>query len=354
MRTARTRSPAPDDQDRIEHARLWLPLGRGSAAAGLPAATARALDLAAECGAAVAPVMAAASAVAAERAATRAALEQVVRPAVGIARGLVALPLVLVPVLALVLDIDLWEFWTADPLGQVVALVVMVMVLAAASWLRFLVVVATRPDVGAPERGGSRIARSGAVVGAVVLTAVVLTAVVGWWAGVGAAVGGWWLTRRGDPGPLPGLDEVADLAAIAVESGHDLCGALRRAAARVPDVALGDAVALVALRLALSPPRDPAAPGLPLVPTPGPVPDPAVAPLERLVVDLFLTGQPAADPLRRLARRLRRVEAERVRVAVARLPGRLTFPTALLLVPATVLAIGTPIAMRGLQAVSGS
>ena len=118
---------------------------------------------------------------------------------------------------------------------------------------------------------------------------------------------------------------------------------------------MGDAVARLALRLTLSPPRGPVvlAPAPADLPEPGLRGDPAIAPLERLAVDLVLTGQPAAGPLRRLARRLRRAEADRVRVAVARLPGRLTFPTALLLVPATVLAIGTPIAMRGLQAIGG-
>lgn len=345
-----------DEQELIEHARLWLPLGDVFGMPGLPPRTARAVALAAECGAAVGPVMAAAGAVAVERTAMEAELERVVRPAVGIARGLVALPVVMVPLLAMVLDIDLWAFWTGDPLGRVVGAVVVGMVAMAAAWLRLLVTAATRPADG---RRSDRV-RGRDVLRQPVLVVVGVVAVawlVGWWAGIGAgAVVAWRRARHRRDEVLPGLDEVADLAAVAVAAGHDLPAALRLAGARVPDPVLGDAVAGLALRLSLAPPIEPTSAGGGTAARhhdPGSGRGRGIGPLERLVVDLVVTGRPAAAPLRRLATRLRRSEADRIRVAVARLPGRLTFPTALLLVPATVLAIGTPIAMRGLQAIGG-
>ncbi|MFP4234382.1 MAG: hypothetical protein ACLFUG_05585, partial [Nitriliruptoraceae bacterium] len=63
------------------------------------------------------------------------------------------------------------------------------------------------------------------------------------------------------------------------------------------------------------------------------------------------TGAPVAPSLRHLARELRADDLARVLAAAERLPAQLTFPTALCLLPATVLLVGAPIVHTGLQVV---
>ncbi|HKJ57111.1 MAG TPA: hypothetical protein VJ978_14110, partial [Nitriliruptoraceae bacterium] len=279
-------------------------------------------------------------------------------------------------------DLDLWAFWTRDPLGRVVAVVVVVMVGTAAVWLRALV----RSAIRSPRAQRHSTPRRGAIVAGALGVAAAWVA-VGWVAGVAVGALAWWVHRAGHAAAVAeGLDEVADLAAVGMAAGLDLPAALRQAAAHVPDPLLAHQVASLALRLSLDPPGGDHDAGWSVGALGGAhdtgrsagalggahdtgrsvgalggahhtgrsAGDPGIAPLRRLVVDIAVTGQPAAAPLRRLAVRLRRDQADRVRVAVARLPARLTLPTTLLLVPATVLAIGAPIAMRGLQAIAGS
>lgn len=344
-----------DEQELVERARLHVPVGREGVVRGLSDRTERALAVAQACGAPVGPILAAAGEVAAERAATTSELHRVVKPAVGIARGLVALPILVVPLLAMVLDLDLWAFWTRDPLGRVVAVVVVAMVCTAALWLRALVRSAVRPPRARPPSTSRR-----GVIVAGALGVVAAWVAVGWVAGVSVGALAWWVHRAGHaPAVAEGLDEVADLTAVGMAAGLDLPAALRQAAAHVPDPLLAHQVASLALRLSLDPPGGDHETGWSMGAT-GSVHDtgrsagdPGIAPLRRIVVDIAVTGQPAAAPLQRLAVRLRRDQADRLRVAVARLPARLTLPTTLLLVPATVLAIGAPIAMRGLQAIAG-
>lgn len=324
----------------IEHARLWLPLGHDELAAALPPPVRRMVAVARTCGAPVEPTLAVATELERQQAEAAAELARVVRPAVTVARGLAALPVVVVPVLAWILDLDLVAFFTHDPVGRVVGIVVTVMVVLAILWLRLLVVAATT----APGRRRRRIpwvARA-AAVGVVWWLLGTVPALV-----LGIAVA----ARRNRPVPViePGVAEAAELAATAATAGLALPAALRVAARHLVDDDLRVAVARCALQLELSPPAA------------TPEQDPrAVDPVDRprdefvsLCRELVAAGRPTAAPLRRLARRLRANEAAARRVAVARLPARLTFPTALLLVPATVLAIGTPIAVRGLAVAGG-
>ena len=76
-------------------------------------------------------------------------------------------------------------------------------------------------------------------------------------------------------------------------------------------------------------------------------------PLHRLAVLLAAAervGAPVAPSVRHLARELRADDLARVLAAAERLPAQLTFPTALCLLPATVLLIGAPIVQTGLSA----
>ncbi len=86
----------------------------------------------------------------------------------------------------------------------------------------------------------------------------------------------------------------------------------------------------------------------------GPPPVGAPAdPLHRLAVLLAAAermGAPVAPSVRHLARELRADDLARVLAAAERLPAQLTFPTALCLLPATVLLIGAPIVQTGLSA----
>ena len=76
-------------------------------------------------------------------------------------------------------------------------------------------------------------------------------------------------------------------------------------------------------------------------------------PLHRLAVLLAAAervGAPVAPSVRHLARELRADDLARVLAAAERLPAQPTFPTALCLLPATVLLIGAPIVQTGLSA----
>jgi pilus assembly protein TadC len=83
------------------------------------------------------------------------------------------------------------------------------------------------------------------------------------------------------------------------------------------------------------------------------VPD-ALGPLVAALHDGLAAGGPLDPLLRALARRVRTERGAAARLRAERLPTRLTFPTALCLLPATVLAIGAPIVGAGLGAVAGT
>ena len=72
-----------------------------------------------------------------------------------------------------------------------------------------------------------------------------------------------------------------------------------------------------------------------------------------MLADGLDAGGPLVPALRALAREVRADRGAAAESAALRLPARLTFPTALLLLPATVLAIGAPIVLTGLASFSG-
>ena len=80
---------------------------------------------------------------------------------------------------------------------------------------------------------------------------------------------------------------------------------------------------------------------------------PTCARLAEVLADGLEAGGPLVPALRALAREVRADRGAAAESAALRLPARLTFPTALLLLPATVLAIGAPIVLTGLASFSG-
>jgi hypothetical protein len=259
-----------------------------------------------------------------------------------VAGGLLVAPLVLVPALGRVAGVDLLGFYRTSFGLLVLAAGTLVLGLGAAS----IVVLVRRVGAAArPPRAGSRPAIAGGVLGALLA-----------WRAFGAAAAPLafvvvqrLLARRFEAAaPAAGVDEAADLAAVAVCGGTGAAEALRQAATELPDLAsrlhrlafsldlgmgaddLGGAVAPAGRGPARLAPDDP---------------------LRRLAVLIAAAdevGAPLAPTLRRLARDLRADELTRVLAAAERLPAQLTFPTALALLPATVLLIGAPIVHAGL------
>lgn len=144
------------------------------------------------------------------------------------------------------------------------------------------------------------------------------------------------LVRRAAAAP-DGADEVADLLAAAVSAGIGIPAALRAA---VPHLQCsGDVLARMALALEMDRSVD--------------VPPP----YDRMLATLRTTarwGAPAAPALRHLADDLRSERHHRALEAVERLPALLTFPTALFLLPASVLLVGAPLVADGLAAAAGA
>lgn len=352
--------PDPASLARRDRALLRLRTGVGGhdlddrALADLEPDVADMVGLARSCGAPLQPVVAAALDGAERR--RRVADERLaaIAPARTVARSLLALPVLAVPGLAAVTGADLGAFFLDDPLGRIVLGVVGVLLAVAWLWMRAILARADRPQQHRPTAPRW----------------LVVVVPLAWWLagpvpGVVVAVLVAARMRPRPSEPSPHLPLATDLVAVAVSAGHDLPAALRLAGDRLDVGARGEdrgdgrgdgraelarALRATAMDLALRPelpadgrPRD------------SHVDDREVAlgPLGPTVRELATTGAPGAPVLRDLAVRLRADDAARERAAVARLPARLTFPTALVLVPATVLAIGAPIVLDGLARVAG-
>jgi pilus assembly protein TadC len=137
--------------------------------------------------------------------------------------------------------------------------------------------------------------------------------------------------------PPEQADEIADLIATSLSAGGAPAQAVRDVAAVRSDLEVPLA------RLAFD--LDRGQPGAALPP-----------PLDRIALLLHTAseaGAPAGDALRRLATDLRADDLARALAAAERLPAHLTFPTALALLPAVLLAVGAPIVHAGLAAAGG-
>ncbi len=284
----------------------------------LPPRVRRAVTLAVAVGAPVLPALDAAGAALDDERRTRQALRVATAQARAVAAGLVALPALLVPALGRLLGLDLVAFYGTGT-GLVVAAVAAVLVVAGGVLVLLLVRRAARP---ASRAGGGA---------APLLLAAVAGLAAGPWAaaGVGLAALAWARSRR----PRAGTpDEPVDLVATGLAGGLGIAEALRA----VADLGVGPAAELRRMALALDL-------GHPLPPGP-------MAPLAAVVRATSGWGAPAVPTLRALARDLRADALADALAAAERLPAQLTFPTALCLLPASVLLIGAPLVVDGLAA----
>lgn len=256
-----------------------------------------------------------------------------------VAAGLLVAPVLLVPGLGRLVGADLMGFYRSG-LGLMV-LALGVGLLGVGGGLVTLLVRRVGRGAGRPPR---RTPRTAPVLAAIVAGAVAWRIFGVALAPLVALLAHHLVARRTtDDGPLPDVDEAADLAATALAGGVAVPEALRVAARELP--ALMRPLHRLAFDLELG---VGAGDGHPFA-----SPHDPHAGLGRLAAVLraaMEVGAPVAPTLRRLARDLRADDLARVLAAAERLPAQLTFPTALCLLPATVLLIGAPIVHAGLMA----
>lgn len=326
---------------------------------GLPLRLRRTLRVARTVGAPLAPAVDAAieaqdDAARAERAVQVASAQTRV-----VAGGLLLAPVVLVPGLGRLLGADLLGFYTSS-LGLLVLTVGLGLLAAGAGLVVVLLRrVRRRPNRGAPSASslsrraqgsgglGVTVGRVGATAGGRGVVHVGVAAgvgVVALWLIVGpvAALGlgfaillaARWTPPVEDPADL---EEAAELAATALLGGVTAAAALRMAADEVP--ALAATLRQLAFDLEVGAPLD------------LDQPSPGLHQLTELLTTAHDVGAPVAPALRRFAAQQRADDLARVLAAAERLPAQLTFPTALCLLPGTVLLVGAPIVQTGLAAV---
>ncbi|MEX2505115.1 MAG: type II secretion system F family protein [Egicoccus sp.] len=324
LRTApAAEAPTPGQAAALDVLRL-------QAAAGLPPRdlsrlmprARRSMAVAAATGAPMLPALDAAAAAQDDLAATRRAVAVASAQTKAVAGGLLAAPFVLVPFLGGLFEADLVGFY-ATPGGRLVGGLGLVLLgIGALAVMRLVRRVGAPPPP--PRSAPVRAVRACLV--ALVLGAVFVPAL-----GVLAGIATWRRSRTTAVGQ-PGVDEAADLTATALSAGVGPGEALRVSARHLPTHAADLRGLALELELGLAVDHD--------------------GPLERLGAVLRAAtdvGAPAAPALRRLAAELRADERARVLAAAERLPAQLTFPTALALLPATLLLVGAPIVQVGLQ-----
>jgi hypothetical protein len=323
----RARQRGDDGSPATELARLRLASGLGDAGLDdLPPRARRAVEVASRAGGDVTVSLDAAGAAEADARQARRAIDVACAQTRTVAVGLVAAPPLLVPALGRLLGADLVGFY-GQPLGWAVGAVVLLLLAAGAGGVWALLARARR-SLQAPAGGGGALP---------VLLAVVATGwLLAWWL---APLAGWLVARRRPTTPPPEqADEVADLIATSLSAGGAPAQAVRDVAAVRSDLAVPLA------RLAFDLDRGQPGPALP-------------PPLEQVALLLHTAseaGAPAGDALRRLATDLRADDLARALAAAERLPAQLTFPTALALLPAVLLAVGAPIVHAGLAAAGGA
>ena len=254
---------------------------------------------------------------------------------------LVAAPWLVAPVLTTIVDVDLLGFYMTG-LGALVLAVALVLYGAGAGVVLVLL-----------RRAGS--ARSVPPQASFACrSAPVLAGAVAWWA-IGALAAPLTavathlvMSRRRAGPPVEGVDEAVDLVATALQGAVATSEALRIVADRVPGLATD--LRRLAWRVDTAVPGTASVDGGVTAAGGGEGATRTPSELQRLTAVLHTaagTGAALAPTLRRLAAQLRADSLAARLAAAERLPAQLTFPTALLLLPATVLLIGAPIVYAG-------
>lgn len=299
-----------------------LALAAGSAPGdldGLPPVARRHLAVAVDAGAPLLDALDAAQAVEDDRLRAVRAVDVASAQGRAVVAGLGLAPVVLVPALAALFDVDLLAYHRT-PIGAVTGLVGATLLLTGVG----LAHAAVR-RVGRAPRTPHPSARFVVPVAVATLLAVVVHPVAG-------AVGGGVLAARRPargPGAVdPRVAEAADLTAVGVAGGDSPSRALREAAPHLPDLAPS------LRRLAFDLER-----GRPVPPPP----EPGLARLTEVLTTAAAVGAPVGPTLRRFAADVRADDLARVLAAAERLPVQLTFPTALAALPGVLLLVGAPI-----------
>ncbi len=293
----------------------------------LPPRVRRALDVARQAGAPMSDALDGASAAEADARQAVRAVAVASAQTRAVAGGLLLAPLVLTPALGRLVGADLLAFYTS-PIGLAVAGVAGVLYGLGAGLVLGMI---------------RRIGRSAAGVRRLRMVPALAAGALVWWAlhPALAPVVAVLVARSGSRASVDvGVDEAADLTATALAGGVSVPLALRTAAGHLPPLA--DRLHRLAFDLELTPHA--VRPDLP----PSEEPFARFAQVLRAAVVL---GAPVAPSLRRLARDLRADDLARILAATERLPAQLTFPTALCLLPATLLTVGAPIVSTGLSSV---
>lgn len=327
------RNPHADSKADAALTRLRLQVAAGArpgSLADLPADVRPVVTVAEGVGAELLPTLDAAASARDQRRRIARQVQTATAPARTVAVGLVVLPVVAVPVLARVLDVDLVAFYTT-PAGSLVGAVALVLWASGAAMIAALVMRAHRDP--RPAGPGPRVLLAGLMAGLLVAP----------WAAVVAAVAARLTFRPPPPSPHADLADACDLVATALSAGLTVPAALREAAPHAPR--LGADLRRLAWQAELGRLRP--EPGRSTVPV-------DCLPLATTLADGVAAGGPLVPALRALSREVRADRGAAAESQALRLPARLTFPTALCLLPATVLAIGAPIVASGLSVVSGT
>lgn len=260
-----------------------------------------------------------------------------------VATALLAAPFLVTPLLAGIVDIDLTTFFSSS-VGVLVLAVAGVLYLAGAALVVLLVRRTSSP--GASGRGsppGSILAGGAAAVVAWTLVGALAAPFAGVLAYRVAA-------RRAAAPAVPDADEAVDLVATALHGAASVPQALRLVADQLP--AFAGELSRLAWHLQTGHRTPGTGADVPRTEAraAGSGPSRAVTAIPRLadvLVTAEQTGAAVAPTLRRLASQLRADQLAERLAAAERLPAHLTFPTALFLLPATVLVIGAPIVHAG-------
>jgi len=263
-----------------------------------------------------------------------------------VAGGLLLAPVLLVPGLSRLVGADLLGFYSSSFGVLVLAVGVGLLALGAA-----IVVVLVR-RVGRARQRSAR--RDPLALAAASLAGLVTYHLLGLALALPAAllIEHLWSGRRPPEAVAVGVDEAADLVATALAAGGSGPEALRLTADALPRHANRLRRLAFGLELGMEPDAiaaDPPGTGAWAHQRGSGAPEPLYR-LASLLAAAERTGAAVGPSVRHLAHEFRADDLARVLAAAERLPAQLTFPTALCLLPATVLLIGAPIVQTGLTA----